>query len=359
MLRACVGSAVVAGWMVFTAVAAPAPDPDRHWSQWRGPNATGVAPHADPPVTWSEDDNVLFKVEIPGRGHASPVVWGDRIFLLTAIPTGRQAEVAEGDEAPAFGRGVAPDEVLRFVVLALDRDTGQVLWRHTAAEEAPHEGHHPDGTWASASAVTDGEHLIAHFGSRGIFAYDLAGDLKWSKDLGDMQTRHGFGEGSSPVIHGNVVVVNWDHQGDSFVVALDKASGAVAPEPRRGHLLGDALGGGAPGEDASDRLGDRTDPQLRPGHRGRAVAGRRHDGQHHPFSGSPGRHRLRHERISRHRAPGDPAGPGEGRRDGDGRHRLELRQGHPLRAFAAPLRRFPILPQAQPGDLELPGRRDR
>lgn len=225
MLRACVGFVALIGWWVLTAVAAPAPEPDRHWPQWRGPNATGVAPHADPPVTWSEDDNVLFKVEIPGRGHASPVVWGDEVFLLTAVPTGKEAQVAEGAEAPAFGRGVTPDEVLRFVVMALDRETGEVLWQKTAVEEAPHEGHHPDGTWASASAVTDGEHLIAHFGSRGIFAYDLAGDLKWSKDLGDMQTRHGFGEGSSPVIHGNVVVVNWDHQGDSFVVALDKTSG--------------------------------------------------------------------------------------------------------------------------------------
>lgn len=205
--------------------AAPARGEVAAWPQWRGPEATGVAPRAEPPVTWSEERNVLFKVEIPGKGHASPVVWGEKIFLLTAIPTGQKARVAEGAAEPAFGRGVTPDEVLRFVVMALDRETGEVLWQRTAAEEAPHEGTHPDGTWASASAVTDGEHLIAHFGSRGIFAYDLAGNLRWSKDLGDMRTRHAFGEGSSPVIHGNVVVINWDHEGDSFIVTLDKATG--------------------------------------------------------------------------------------------------------------------------------------
>lgn len=228
MLRALILRAVVPVLLLVVPASAPvalAADSSSGWPQWRGPEANGVAPGADPPRTWSETENVLFKVEVPGRGHASPVVWGNRIFLLTAIPTGQSAKVAEGEEAPAFGRGVTPDEVLRFTVLALDRETGKVVWERTAIEEAPHEGTHPDGTWASGSAVTDGEHLIAHFGSRGIYAYDLDGDLKWSKDLGDMQTRRGFGEGSSPVIHGNVVVINWDHEGDSFVVALDKRTG--------------------------------------------------------------------------------------------------------------------------------------
>jgi outer membrane protein assembly factor BamB len=215
---------------------------DQQWPQWRGPRATGEAPHGKPPVTWSEQKNVQWKVEVPGRGSASPIVWGDQVFVLTAIPTGRSetppappqapAGAAPGGEtsaAPAPGpsrpRGVAPDEILRFVVLAYDRETGKLRWEQTATEQQPHEGTHPDGTWASASAVTDGEVLIAHFGSRGTYGYDLSGKLLWTRDLGDMETRRGFGEGSSPALHGPHLVINWDHEGDSFVVVLDKRTG--------------------------------------------------------------------------------------------------------------------------------------
>ncbi len=212
----------------LVSAAEPAGDAELYWPQWRGPAATGVAPHADPPLSWSETENVRWKVPVPGRGHGSPVVWADRLFVLTSV-------AAESGGAGDSG-GVTPSGSRSFKILALDRGTGATLWERTAVAEAPHEGTHPDGSWASASAVTDGEVVIAHFGSRGLFAYDFEGELLWSKDLGDMTTRRGFGEGSSPVLAGGALVVNWDHEGDSFIVALDRRTGAELWRRERGEV---------------------------------------------------------------------------------------------------------------------------
>jgi len=207
------------------------------WPQWRGPNADGVAPHGDPPVTWDATTNVKWKTPIPGAGSGTPVVWGDRIFLLTAIDTGQPPGGEGADEAAAgrrrgrlgdlfaFGAEPAPETVHRFDVLCLDRTTGEVLWQKTAVEAVPHEGHHKTNTFASASAVTDGQRLIASFGSRGIFCYDLDGNLKWSKDLGDMRTRRGFGEGATPALYGDALVVPWDQETGSFITVLDADTG--------------------------------------------------------------------------------------------------------------------------------------
>ncbi len=247
--------------LAFLALGAALADSDvaeRHWPQWRGPRGDGVAPQGDPPTTWSETANVRYKVEIPGRGHASPVVWNDRIYLLTAIdaeppaakapaagapPAGEAASAASASAPPASGapsfreRGVAPDHDLRFVVLALDRATGKTVWERTVVRVRPHEGTHTDGTWASASAITDGERVWAFFGSRGIYCLRSSdGEPLWQRDLGDMKTRNGFGEGASPVLAGDTLVVNWDHEGESFIVALDAKTGverwrAVRDEP--------------------------------------------------------------------------------------------------------------------------------
>lgn len=200
------------------------------WPQWRGPNHDGTAPGADPPVTWSEDENVRFKVRLPGSGLASPVVYGDRIFLLATEAADEAAyaesrkkaqEVLERKEWPPAVQPVAQ----RFLVLALSTKDGSEVWRRTAAERVPHESHYIDSSWASASPVTDGDVLLAQFGSNGLYAFDLDGKPLWDVDLGDMRTRRGFGEGSSPVIHGDRVIVNWDHEDDSFIVALDKNTG--------------------------------------------------------------------------------------------------------------------------------------
>jgi outer membrane protein assembly factor BamB len=194
---------------------------DRFWPQWRGPDATGVSKHANPPIEWSETKNIRWKVEIPGRGFASPVVWGDRIFVLSAVPAGVSSPADHGP------RGlVQPRDIHRFNVIALDRRTGKVAWERTAREERPHEATHQDnGTWASSSAIVDGQRVYAWFESRGLFVYDMDGKLLWQKDLGDKQMRMQFGEGSTPVVYGNRVVIVWDHQGQSFIVALDARSG--------------------------------------------------------------------------------------------------------------------------------------
>jgi outer membrane protein assembly factor BamB len=193
------------------------------WPMWRGPLGTGVAPAANPPLEWSETKNVTWKVEIPGRGSSSPVIWDDRVFLLTAIPAGLPAAEAHKPRG-----GIAPRVAHQFKVLALNRADGKVIWERTAREEVPHEASHQDnGTWASASAVTDGQHVIASFESRGVYCYDMNGTLVWEKDLGDKRMRNEFGEGSTPALHGNTLVVVWDHYvpGESFVVALDKRTG--------------------------------------------------------------------------------------------------------------------------------------
>jgi outer membrane protein assembly factor BamB len=197
--------------------------PQDAWPQWRGPNADGLAPNADPPVEWSETKNVAWKVALPGSGSSTPAVWGERLFVLTAVPTG-----APRSAAPGGRRGTStgvPEAPYRFEVLCLDRMTGKEVWRRLAIEQKPHEGHHPSHGYASASPVTDGKVLIASFGSRGIFAYDLEGRELWKRDLGDMRIKVGFGEGSSPVLHEGGLIVNWDHEGGSFIVKLDAHTG--------------------------------------------------------------------------------------------------------------------------------------
>jgi outer membrane protein assembly factor BamB len=222
-----------------------------NWHQWRGPNASGVATHGDPPVHWDESTNIKWKVEIPGKGSATPVVWEDRIFILTAIDTGLQSVIQEKviqENAPTeqvqpktltpsesqtersrgFGRRMTRQvsTIYEFVILCLDKQTGAVRWKQVANQEVPHEGGHLTNTYASASPTTDGKYLYVSFGSRGIYCYSLDGELIWKRDLGDMQTRRGFGEGASPVVHGDRLIVNWDHEGDSFITCLDATTGA-------------------------------------------------------------------------------------------------------------------------------------
>jgi outer membrane protein assembly factor BamB len=201
-----------------------------HWPTWRGPTGNGVSPDGTPPLHWGESENVRWKVALPGLGSASPIVWGDRIYVLSASPADPAALAAQHDAArKAREGGERPPRATpiehSFIVSALSRQDGSVVWQRTVLNQVPHEGHHPDNTWASGSPVTDGEVLVAHFGSRGTFAFDLDGNPLWQKDLGDMQTRMGFGEGTTPALYEDRVIINWDHEGDSFIVALDKTSG--------------------------------------------------------------------------------------------------------------------------------------
>jgi outer membrane protein assembly factor BamB len=214
---------VVLGIILFGSFAvAQQSDEARYWGQWRGPEASGVSRTANPPLEWSETENIRWKVEIPGRGTGSPVVWGDKVFLLTAIPVGLEGDASHEPRGGQRSRGVH-----RFVVMAMNRSDGSVAWEQTVREEEPHEAAHVDnGTWASSSVVTDGEHLFAYFESRGLYAFDMDGNLQWETDFGDKAMRNQFGEGSTPALYQDKLVVVWDHiGGQSFVTVLDKNTG--------------------------------------------------------------------------------------------------------------------------------------
>lgn len=223
---------VLAGSNLAAGAAGVSEAAQRNWPQWRGPLANGVAPLGDPPAQWSETSNVKWKFTIPGFGTSTPVIWENQVFIQTAIPTVKPAETkteppaGESQGAPPDRRGPRSEKPsYQFVLLCLDRQTGRVVWQKVAREEVPHEGHHPDHGFSSASPVTDGTHVFACFGSRGLYCFDMKGNLQWEKDLGDMQTKNSFGEGSSPALHGNTITILWDHEGDDFIVALDKNTG--------------------------------------------------------------------------------------------------------------------------------------
>lgn len=202
----------------------PQDEAGRFWPQWRGPLGTGVAPYADPPIRWSESENVRWKTALPGKGHSSPIVWRDRIFITTAVPSGPALKPIFA-RAPGTHDNAPVTHRQQLAVLALHRRDGRILWRRTVHEALPREGAHYTASFASNSPVTDGEHLFVHFGSHGLYAFDLDGSLKWQADLGEMQPLHGHGEGSSPALHGDTLVVNWDHEGQSYLVAFDKRTG--------------------------------------------------------------------------------------------------------------------------------------
>jgi len=207
----------------FVVSAAPG-DADRNWPQWRGPLATGVAPLARPPVRWSETNNIRWKVPLPGKGHSSPILYGDAVFVTAAVPVG-PAQKPVYDNAPGTHDSVPVTHRHQFVVLAISRKSGAVLWTKSLREEFPHEGGHETGSLASNSPTTDGEHLYVFFGSRGLYCLTLTGELVWQKDLGKMQTLHAHGEGSSPVVYRDTLIVCWDHEGESFLYAFDKRTG--------------------------------------------------------------------------------------------------------------------------------------
>jgi outer membrane protein assembly factor BamB len=207
-----------------TAAWTEGPRDERFWAQWRGPLDTGAATTADPVVEWSETKNIKWKIPLFGHGTSSPVVWDDRIFITTAVPHGEEIDPEVGVRPGAHDNTFKVQKT-EFIVFAITRKDGEILWQSTVIEQAPHESRHETGSYASASPITDGERIYAFFGSNGLYCLDWDGKVLWEKDLGDMHTKHGHGEGSSPTLYGETLVVNWDHEGPSFVVALDKHTG--------------------------------------------------------------------------------------------------------------------------------------
>jgi outer membrane protein assembly factor BamB len=196
---------------------------DSDWPHWRGPNDDGMA-RGDAPLRWSDEEHIAWKATIPGRGFSSPVVWGDRIFLTTAVPT----------NAADARRSLVEH---KFMVLAYDRKTGKQLWEKVARVATPHQPHHPQyGSFASNSPITDGKHLFAFFGSRGLYCYTLTGDLVWKKDFAALNMFRDFGEGAWTALDGEKLLVVLDQEGESFLLALDKSSGReLWRTPRQGN----------------------------------------------------------------------------------------------------------------------------
>jgi outer membrane protein assembly factor BamB len=179
------------------------------WTHWRGPSGQGYADDDRVPLEWGEDKNVLWKTKLPGQGHSSPIIWGDRIFLTGSSDGGSERSV-----------------------FCVRRSDGKVLWKQTAAKDLGRERTHAWNGHASASCATDGKYVYAFFGTPGLFCYDIDGKFVWKKEFGSFASMGGWGTGASPVLYGDTVIMNCDNDGGvkgaapAALVALDKTSGA-------------------------------------------------------------------------------------------------------------------------------------
>jgi outer membrane protein assembly factor BamB len=223
-----VSSAVV--WFTACAVLSA-----QNWPSFRGPSASGVAEGKEPTaVKWNAatGENILWKTPLAGVAVSSPIVWGDRVFVSTAV----SSDPSSGIRTGLYGDVEPAKDVSKhsWKLVALDRRTGKVLWERVAHEGIPKTKRHPKSSQATATPVTDGRHVIVSFGSEGLYAYDIDGKLLWTKDLGVLNAGwfydpdYEWGVGSSPIIWKNLVIVQCDIQKNSFIAAFDITTGQPA-----------------------------------------------------------------------------------------------------------------------------------
>ena len=195
-----------------------------NWPGWRGPGSLGISAEKNIPVKWDMTRNVQWKAEVPGLGHSSPVVWGDRVFVTTAVSSDPKEDYWEKG-FPRIER--KPDSAeISWKVMCFDRDTGKLLWDRTAIQKKPANARHTKNSYASQTPATDGQHLFAFFGDQGMYCYDFQGKLIWSRDLGSFTMRNNWGLGSSPILYRDTVIQTCDQEtGGSFIIALDKMTG--------------------------------------------------------------------------------------------------------------------------------------
>jgi outer membrane protein assembly factor BamB len=220
---AAIGSALI----LFSYAVVLRSAPEATWPGFRGTRASGVADGQQLPDTWNvtTGEHITWKVAIPGLGHSSPIVWNDRVYVTTAISSRGQATFKPG----LYGEGTASEDRSshRWVVMALDRQSGKLLWERTAYEGVPREKRHIKSTYASATPVTDGRFVVAFFGSQGLYAFDMQGKPAWKKDLGVLNVGaydapdYEWGTASSPIIYRDLVIVQCDTQKESYVLAGD------------------------------------------------------------------------------------------------------------------------------------------
>lgn len=202
-----------------------------NWPQWRGPGGLGISTEKNLPAEWSATKNIKWKTSIAGLGHSSPVVWGNRVFLTTAIegsvvPGAKAVKHMDGDKEFLHPDSIGADHKQSFKVICLNAATGKILWEQTAFEGAPYDNRHRKSSFASATPATDGKLVYAFFGTEGLYAYDMNGKLAWKADLGKLGTV-GMGTGTSPILYENLVIMQCDEENGaaSFIVALDKKTG--------------------------------------------------------------------------------------------------------------------------------------
>ncbi len=209
---------------VFSAGAYGA-EADGNWPTWRGPNSDGVVVEGNPPLTWSETENVKWKVPVPDTSNSTPVVWGDRLIFLSNEATAVDKRTPPPQDTGREIFMAVPSVPYRFSVVCLSRKDGSALWSTQVAEVTPHEGYHPDTGFTSTSAITDGNYIWASFGSRGLYCLDMDGAIKWSADLMEILSFRAFGECVSPAIAGDTIIAVGDHVGQSRIWAFNKLTG--------------------------------------------------------------------------------------------------------------------------------------
>jgi outer membrane protein assembly factor BamB len=229
-LSACFLTAIAAGLLIAESNSHAddvAQERENNWPEFRGPLGDGNASAAKPPIKWNEDEGIRWKIDVPGVGSSTPIVWNGRIYLTSSLKTDKvDAALPKAADQPERKFGITyPNQFYQLLLLCYDATNGKEIWRQTVTEAVPHQGHHPDNNFASATLTTDGKRLYVPFASLGFYCYSLTGEFIWKRELGQVDTRLSFGEASSLVVHDGKVLICRDNEGQSYMVALNSESG--------------------------------------------------------------------------------------------------------------------------------------
>ena len=195
------------------------------WPQFRGPTMNAaVAENPNLPEVWSQTENIEWSTEVPGLGWSSPVVWGDRVFLTAVTAVGEFELPKAGLYAPN-GRPEPPQVDQNWRVYCLDLATGEIVWQRSVKSGVPDFPRHMKNTYATETPTTDGERVYVRFGDLGLYAFDMDGQEVWSVQVPFRRTRNDWGPASSPIVHGDLLIVLNDNEEESWIVALDKRTG--------------------------------------------------------------------------------------------------------------------------------------
>ena len=198
-----------------------------NWPQFRGPGARGVAEGKGLPVHWSQTKNVRWSVPVAGRGWSSPVIWGDKVFLSSAVSSGKEKAVKKGLYFGGNGKDPSPNRH-RWMVYCFSFDSGKQLWEREADAGKPLTPRHIKNNYAPETQVTDGELVYTYFADQGLFAHDLDGELKWKRPTKAFRTRYNWGSAASPALHGDFIYLLNDNEETSFIEAIDKKTGKTS-----------------------------------------------------------------------------------------------------------------------------------